>query len=115
MAIERPAPGFLGRGLAKEEEVVGILVHDPWNMTDIAQEVIYSYGCEYFLVALWGKSALNDGKNGFCDAVILFFEAQTEWPEKELWVRPSPPFSCVERIRHLFFLLGVEFTDEILN
>ena len=55
VAVEEPAPGLRGgrRGRAKEEEIIGVFVHDVEELDDFAEEVVYSHGGECFFVAFW--------------------------------------------------------------
>ena len=56
VSVQTPAPGLRRRRRAKEEEAVGVLVHDAGERDERAEEMIDAHGGDGFGVAFFREA-----------------------------------------------------------
>jgi hypothetical protein len=63
VAVEGVAPGARGRGVAKQDEVVAVLVYDGRRFDQVAEEAVDAYCAQRLLVALGRQRRLEDAQD----------------------------------------------------
>lgn len=92
VAVEGPAPWTVRGGVAEEDEVVRIFVHDLRGFDELAEEVVDAHRRDGLFVTFWRERRLEHGENRVAEGWRELVEAQALVAEQEFRVRPGPPF-----------------------